>query len=117
MFRTNVTNYQNKLTYLLFIVLLLILAVCCQDEIGISSSSVKEEFTVADAKEFFETNVDALSLDLQLRHAKPGKMTREQSQGKNRVITPVWNKSERRVERNGNMEVVETPLSIFFLIL
>ncbi len=65
-----------------------------------------------DAKEFFETNVDALSVDLQLKHAKAGKMTREQTQGKNRVITPVWNKSERRAERNGNMEVVETPLSI-----
>ena len=67
---------------------------------------------MGDAKEFFETNVDALSVDLQLKHAKSGKMTREQTQGKNRVITPVWNKSERRAERNGNMEVVETPLSI-----
>jgi hypothetical protein len=104
--------YQNKLTYLLCIVLLAILAVCCQDEIGLPSSSGKGEFTVEDAKEFFETNVDALSVDLQLRHANASKMTREQTQGKNRVITPVWNKSERRVERNGNMEVVETPLSI-----
>ncbi len=77
----------NKPIYLAFIVLLSILAVCCQDEIGLPSSSVKGEFTVEDAKEFFETNVDALSVDLQLKHAKAGKMTREQTQGKNRVIT------------------------------
>ena len=59
--------YQNKLTYLLCIVLLAILEVCCQDEIGLPSSSGKGEFTVEDAKEFFETNVDALSVDLQRR--------------------------------------------------
>ena len=88
-------TYQNKQIYLLCIVLLSILAVCCQDEIGLPSSSGKGEFTVEDAKEFFETNVDALSLDLQLPHAKSEKMTREQTQGKNRVITPVWNKSWR----------------------
>ena len=76
-------NYQNKLTYLLFIVLLAILAVCCQDEIGLLSSSGQEDFTVADAKEFFETSIDALSLDLQLRHAKVGKIIREQTHGKN----------------------------------
>ena len=70
-------NYQNKLTYLLFIVLLAILTVCCRDEIGLPSSSGQEDFTMADAKEFFETSVDALSLDLQLRHAKSVKMTRE----------------------------------------
>ena len=55
---------------LLCIGLLVILAVCCQDEIGIPSSSGKEEFSVEEAKEFFETNVDALSLDLQLCHAE-----------------------------------------------
>lgn len=33
------------------------MAVCCQDEIGLPSSSGQGEFTVEDAKEFFETNV------------------------------------------------------------
>ncbi len=104
-------HHQTQLKNLVVITISTILAVCCQNDIGLPSPEEKG-FTVEDAKEFFETNVGTLSLDLQLKHSKGKKITREQTRGKNRVITPVWNKSKRWVERSGNMEVVETPLSI-----
>ena len=95
----------------LFVALLLaILAVCCQDDIGISSST-DEAFSLEDAKAFFETGVDELSVGIRPPHGH-GKETKSQALELPRLIAPVWTKAERWTERDGNMVVVEIPLYV-----
>lgn len=90
--------------------LLAILAVCCQDDIGISSST-DEAFSLEDAKAFFETGVDELSVGIRPPHGH-GKETKSQALELPRLIAPVWTKAERWTERDGNMVVVEIPLYV-----
>lgn len=90
--------------------LLAILAVCCQDDIGIASPK-DDTFSLEDARKFFETNTDELSVELRLSH-EHGKETKSQTLELPRLITPVWTKAERWTERNGNVVAVEIPLYV-----